>query len=97
MPASLASPKKNLISGFSTTVSISFGIAWVAGNTRVPRPATGKTALRIFMGWHCLAEARLKTIFGSGFATGNKGQYGHAVPTGTALFGKSLTPETHFC
>ena len=31
-------------------VSISFGIALVAGRTRVPRPATGKTALRIFMG-----------------------------------------------
>ena len=28
----------------------SFGIALVAGRTRVPRPATGKTALRIFMG-----------------------------------------------
>ena len=38
------------ISGLSTMVSISFGIALVAGRTRVPRPATGKTALRIFMG-----------------------------------------------
>jgi hypothetical protein len=38
------------INGLSTIVSISFGIALVAGRTRVPRPATGKTALRIFMG-----------------------------------------------
>src|ERR1041384_1425922 len=34
-------------SGRSTTVSISFGMALVAGRKRVPRPATGKTALRI--------------------------------------------------
>src|SRR5581483_5005446 len=33
-------------SGRSTTGSISFGIALVAGRNRVPRPATGKTALR---------------------------------------------------
>src|SRR5688500_6290271 len=34
------------MSGRSTTVSISLGIALVAGRKRVPRPATGKTALR---------------------------------------------------
>src|SRR5260370_19463989 len=50
MPASLASSTTYWISGLSTIVSISFGIALVAGRTRVPRPATGKTALRIFMG-----------------------------------------------
>ena len=33
--------------GRSTTVSISFGIALVAGRKRVPRPATGNTALRM--------------------------------------------------
>src|SRR5437660_7324928 len=49
MPASLASSTTYWISGLSTMVSISFGIALVAGRTRVPRPATGKTALRIFM------------------------------------------------
>ena len=32
--------------GLSTTGSISFGIALVAGRKRVPSPATGKTALR---------------------------------------------------
>src|ERR1700733_709807 len=50
MPASLASSTTYWISGLSTIVSISFGIALVAGRTRVPRAATGKTALRIFMG-----------------------------------------------
>ena len=34
------------ISGLSTTGSISLGIALVAGRKRVPRPATGRTALR---------------------------------------------------
>src|SRR3990172_940210 len=34
------------MSGRSTTVSISFGIALVAGRKRVPSPATGNTALR---------------------------------------------------
>src|SRR5690606_40105807 len=33
--------------GRSTTGSISLGIALVAGRKRVPRPATGKTALRM--------------------------------------------------
>jgi hypothetical protein len=35
------------MSGRSTTGNISFGIALVAGRNLVPRPATGKTALRI--------------------------------------------------
>jgi len=33
--------------GLSTTESISFGEALVAGRKRVPRPATGNTALRM--------------------------------------------------
>jgi hypothetical protein len=33
------------MSGLSTTVSISLGLALVAGKKRVPMPATGKTAL----------------------------------------------------
>ena len=58
MPASLASSTTYWISGLSTMVSISFGIALVAGRTRVPRPATGNTALRIFMGLiECLRSA----------------------------------------
>jgi hypothetical protein len=35
------------MSGLSTTGSISFGLALVAGKKRVPRPATGNTAVRI--------------------------------------------------
>ena len=48
MPASRASSTTYWMTGRSTTVSISFGIALVAGKNRVPRPATGKTALRTF-------------------------------------------------
>src|SRR6202045_2972317 len=47
MPAALASSIAYWISGLSTTGSISFGIALVAGRKRVPRPATGKMALRM--------------------------------------------------
>ena len=36
-----------LMSGLSTKGSISLGEALVAGKNRVPRPAAGKTALRI--------------------------------------------------
>src|SRR4051794_21507039 len=64
MPASLASSATYWISGLSTMVSISFGIALVAGRTRVPRPATGKTALRIFMGGRTgLRERDLDFLF----------------------------------
>src|SRR6516164_401083 len=68
--------------GLSTMVSISFGIALVAGRTRVPRPATGNTALRIFMG---VIGISLEKSWWSGFAVGsrfaaaNKGQCGKAV------------------
>ncbi len=37
------------MTGLSTTGSISFGWALVAGKRRVPSPATGMIALRIFM------------------------------------------------
>src|SRR5262245_21939792 len=47
MPAWRASSTTCWITGRSTTGSISFGMAFVAGRNRVPRPATGKTALRI--------------------------------------------------
>lgn len=46
----LVNPRRNaliddvLISGLSTSGSISFGMALVAGNIRVPKPATGITA-----------------------------------------------------
>ena len=47
MPAATASSTAYWISGLSTTGSISFGLALVAGRNRVPIPATGKTALVI--------------------------------------------------
>ena len=46
MPAARASSIAYWISGLSTTGSISLAIALVAGRKRVPRPATGRTALR---------------------------------------------------
>ena len=47
-PAATASSTPYWMSGLSTRQSISFGMALVAGRKRVPRPAAGKTALRIF-------------------------------------------------
>src|ERR1700683_3669186 len=46
-PAAIASSTAYWISGLSTIGSISFGLALVAGRKRVPRPATGNTAVRI--------------------------------------------------
>src|SRR6202012_3038325 len=46
MPASRASSTAYCTTGLSTTGSISFGTALVAGRKRVPMPATGRTALR---------------------------------------------------
>ena len=43
--AATASSTTYWIAGLSTTGSISFGIAFVAGRNRVPRPAAGITAL----------------------------------------------------
>src|SRR3712207_3222820 len=46
MPASRASSTTYCRTGRSTIVSISFGVAFVAGRKRVPSPATGNTAFR---------------------------------------------------
>src|SRR6185312_10256269 len=48
MPAPTASSTAYWMSGLSTMGSISLGEAFVAGRKRVPRPATGKTALVTF-------------------------------------------------
>ena len=48
MPISMASSTAYWTNGLSIMESISFGIAFVAGRKRVPKPATGKTALFIF-------------------------------------------------
>ena len=47
IPASRASSTTCWMTGRSTTVSISLGTDFVAGRKRVPRPATGITALRM--------------------------------------------------
>jgi len=49
IPAARASSMAYWISGRSTRVMISFGIDLVAGRKRVPSPATGNTALVIFL------------------------------------------------
>src|SRR5271169_3862576 len=46
-PASSASSTAYWMRGLSTTGSISLGLALVAGRNRVPRPATGNTAVRM--------------------------------------------------
>jgi hypothetical protein len=46
IPASRASSTAYWISGLSTTGNISLGMDLVAGKKRVPRPPTGKIALR---------------------------------------------------
>src|SRR5690349_24713150 len=46
-PAANASSTAYWISGLSTMGSISLGDALVAGRKRVPRPATGNTAVRM--------------------------------------------------
>src|SRR5580700_9215325 len=49
-PEAMASSTPYWMMGLSTSGSISFGWALVAGKKRVPRPAAGNTALRTFMG-----------------------------------------------
>src|SRR5712672_234664 len=49
MPEATHSSATYWICGLSTTVSISFGCALVAGRNRVPRPAAGSTALRTLL------------------------------------------------
>src|SRR5690606_22513137 len=49
MPDATASSTPYWMIGLSTSGSISFGCALVAGRKRVPRPAAGKTALRIIL------------------------------------------------
>src|SRR3954465_6326104 len=49
MPELAASSTAYWMRGLSTIGSISFGHALVAGRKRVPSPATGKTARRIFL------------------------------------------------
>src|SRR5687767_394909 len=51
MPAAAASSTAYWMSGLSTIGSISFGLAFVTGRKRLPRPATGNTA---FLSFACM-------------------------------------------
>src|SRR5713226_6743829 len=59
MPEATASSTPYWMMGLSTTGSISLGWALVAGRNRVPRPAAGKTAFRMLLIHHSLAERRV--------------------------------------
>src|SRR5678815_3034041 len=69
-PAASASSAAYWISGLSTMGSISFGLALVAGKNRVPRPATGKTAVLISRAW---VTAHLRRIRRSAMIPGRSG------------------------
>src|SRR5688572_24082926 len=58
MPLATASSTAYWISGLSTSGSISLGLDFVAGRNRVPRPAAGKTALRILFAIALLLNSR---------------------------------------
>ena len=67
MPAATASSTAYWMSGLSTIGSISLGDALVAGRKRVPRPATGKTALVTFCIFY--APSSLRNCSSSSTAT----------------------------
>src|SRR5215510_12659948 len=58
-PADRASSAAYWMSGLSTIGSISFGLALVAGRNRVPRPATGNTA--VLISFACATADLLRT------------------------------------
>ena len=89
MPASRASSTTCWISGRSTTGSISFGIALVAGRKRVPRPATGKMALRMWV-------MRNSSVFGGVDLAGQKARGPSAGPGGGRLQPNPLTPRKRY-
>src|SRR5579862_5771010 len=83
------------MSGLSTTGSISFGLALVAGRNRVPRPATGNTAVRIidlplFIA-KTLRSGRPHRVVGSLGPLEHR--RAHAVP-GAALRAAPVPPDT---
>ena len=65
MPARTASSTTYWIAGLSTTGSISFGCAFVAGRKRVPKPAAGITALRTVM--ELVASSSVETVMDLSF------------------------------
>src|SRR6266571_6745361 len=72
MPAATASSTTYWIAGLSTTGSISFGCAFVAGRKRVPRPAAGMTAFVTDMVDPRVGPLSLRTVG----IVGNRGRRG---------------------
>jgi hypothetical protein len=71
-PEATASSTTYWIKGLSTSGSISFGEALVAGKKRVPNPAAGKTALRTLCGIMSCSHTILLRINPSGRYTNNE-------------------------
>src|SRR5271166_4777508 len=89
----MASSTPYWISGLSTSGSISFGCAFVAGRKRVPSPAAGKTALRTFGIIKTIVSGELKPaeeIEGGKFEriTGER-ERGHVLQTDFGVGGKA--------
>ena len=59
MPAAIASSAAYWMRGLSIMGINSLGIALVAGKNRVPKPATGKTALRSF----CTIYVQINSVY----------------------------------
>src|SRR5262245_42744739 len=81
-PAASASSAAYWISGLSTIGSISFGLALVAGRNRVPRPATGNTAVLISFAW---VTAHLRRTTQERDDTRKRGRRARASAPPTAL------------
>src|SRR5262245_38885371 len=101
-PARAASSTTYWIAGVSTTGSISFGCAFVAGRHRVPTPAAGITAFVTFKGKPSSASggsvcrrsrpisARLRWVYGRTHR--NDGTQGVALDTSAVGPGVGLRP-----
>src|ERR1700704_3775154 len=97
-PAARASSTAYWISGLSTTGSISFGLALVAGRKRVPRPATGNTAfviLRMAAFLVEFAESRLRAASGDEVQETGLIQYRQAEFHGLCKLGSGIGSRNH--
>src|SRR4051812_23039394 len=82
MPAATASSTAYWMSGLSTTGSISFGDAFVAGRNRVPSPATGNTAFVTFLFIFSLCAKQLEELL---FVQHGDAEFLGAVELGAGL------------
>src|SRR6266568_5483639 len=74
-PEATASSTTYWMMGLSTSGSISLGCALVAGRKRVPRPAAGKTALRIFIGPFDASTAHVTVVLSCALPKERKGTF----------------------